>query len=165
MHALRYYYEFTKNKPMANKTTEIRARFLERKAFKLKDLVGVKPSAISKLALHGIRDADQMVEAGRTESDRRRLQEETGLSLDTILELVKMSDLTRIFGLKGIRARLYHDSGVDTIDKMATIDPDELIRVTSIFVHRSGFKGIPPTPKEAQFTVRAAKDLPRLVQY
>lgn len=165
MHALRYYYEFMQNKPMADKSTEIRARFLQKKAFKLKDLVGVKPIAVSRLAQYGIRDANQMVKAGQTESDRRRLQEETGLPLETILELVKMSDLTRIFGLKAIRARLYHDSGVDTVDKMARIDPLELIRVTSEFIRRTRFQGIPPTPKEAQFTVRAARDLPLLVEY
>lgn len=76
-----------------------------------------------------------------------------------------MSDLARIFGLKGVRARLYHDAGVDTVDKMSRTYPDELIRITTEFVKRTGFEEIPPTPKEAQFTVRAAKDLPRLVEY
>lgn len=65
MYALRYYYEFMKNKPMAKKTSEIRARFLKKTPFKLRDFVGVKPALIDKLAEHGIRDAGQMIGAGR----------------------------------------------------------------------------------------------------
>jgi hypothetical protein len=165
MHALRYYYEFMKNRPMAKKTDEIRARFLKRTTFKLKDFVGVKPTVIGKLAERGIRDTEQMLRAGRTESDRRNLSKNTGVPVESVLELVKMSDLARIFGLKGVRARLYHDAGVDTVEKMSRTNPDELIRITTEFVERTGFEGIPPAPKEAQFTVKAAKNLPRLVEY
>lgn len=165
MHALRYYYEFMKYKPMAKKTGEIRARFLKTAPFKLKDFVGVEPAVISELDQHGIRNTQQMLRVGRTEPERRNLSKDTGIPGDTIIELAKMSDLARIFGLKGVRARLYHDAGVDTVEKMSRTNPDELIRIATEFISKSGFQGIPPTPKEAQFTVKAAKNLPRLVEY
>ena len=165
MHALGYYYRFVQNDAMARKTDEIRTRYLERKPFRLKDFLGIKPSVIGRLAELGIRNTEQILGAARTESERKALAKDSGVSAEVILELVKMSDLARIFGLKGIRARLYHDAGIDTAEKMARMDPDELIRISGEFIKRSGFHGIPPTPKEAQFTVKAARDLQRVVEY
>jgi hypothetical protein len=33
------------------------------------------------------------------------------------------------------------------------------------FVQRTGFNGIAPLPKEAEFTVKEAKRLPRIIEY
>ena len=52
-----------------------------------------------------------MLKAGKTESMRRELSDKTGISLDELLELAKLSDLSRLGAVKTVRARLYHDSG------------------------------------------------------
>jgi hypothetical protein len=64
-----------------------------------------------------------------------------------------------------VRARLYHEAGFDTIDKMAACDPSEMRQRLADFIKKTGFKGIPPTPGEAQNTVTMAKYLKRLVKY
>ncbi|MDH5596160.1 MAG: DUF4332 domain-containing protein, partial [Candidatus Bathyarchaeota archaeon] len=81
------------------------------------------------------------------------------------LEFVKLSDLARILGIKGIRARLYFDAGVDTVEKMAEWNPKELRGMLIEFVERTGFDGIATLPKEAEFSVKKAKRLPRIVEY
>ena len=106
-----------------------------------------------------------MLEAGRTPQDRLALVEKTGVPLDVILEYVKLSDLARVPGTKGIRARLYHDAGVDTLEKMAGWDPVELRAMVISFVEQTGFDGIAPLPKEAASAVATAKRLPKLVEY
>ncbi|MFX1474618.1 MAG: DUF4332 domain-containing protein, partial [Promethearchaeota archaeon] len=96
---------------------------------------------------------------------RKALAERTSIPLEAILELVKLSDLARIEGLKGIRARLYYDAGVDTLDKLAQWDPEELRAMLQAFVERTGFDGIAPLPKEARNAVAKAKELPRIVEF
>jgi hypothetical protein len=64
-----------------------------------------------------------------------------------------------------VRARLYHEASLDTLDKMAAIEPEELRQKLVVFVEHTGFDGIPPTPKEVANTVAMASHLPRIVGY
>jgi hypothetical protein len=75
------------------------------------------------------------------------------LTVDSITELVKLSDLARIPGLKKVRARLYYNAGLDTVEKIAHWNPEEMRRMLCQFIKRTGFKGIAPLPKESASTV------------
>jgi len=163
--ALRYYFAFSGMKDIERLTSELREGRITRTPFKLAKFLGVKPDYVTKLASAGIRNADQMLKAGSTVKDRKTLSKETGVPLETILELVKMSDLSRIFGVKSIRARLYHDADVDTVEKMAQWDPKELGPMLIAFVERTRFNGIAPLPKELEFTVATARKLAKVVEY
>lgn len=132
---------------------------------KLKEFRGVSLDYINKLEAIGIRNVKEMIVAERTHNGRQELAARSGVPVDTILELVKLSDLARIQGVKGIRARLYHDAGVDTIEKLAEWKPEELITMLDKFVKKTRFNGIAPLPKEAKNTVEMAKRLPRIVEY
>jgi hypothetical protein len=162
---IRYYYEYTSNEAMCYLAGTLREQRIERTPFPLREFRGVDPEHVEMLAAGGIRNVKQMLEAGRTERDREALSEKAGVPPDVILELVKLSDLARIPGVKGIRARLYHDAGVDTIEKMAAWDPEALRGMVAEFVERTGFEGIAPLPAEARFTVTQAKRLPKVVEY
>jgi hypothetical protein len=163
--ALRYYYQYTSNEDMEYLASVLRQHRISRKPFALKDFRGVDLEYVEKLSAAGIRDVNQMLQAGRTPSNRQELAENTGVPVAIILELVKLSDLARLPGVKGIRARLYHDAGVDTIEKMAQWDPAELRAMLIGFVEQTGFDGIPPLPKEATSAVETAKALPKVVEY
>jgi len=163
--ALRYYYEYVLNELMCNVASELRQRRIKRVPFALKRFRGVNPEYLKKLATVGIRDVEQMLEVGRTMNGRQELSSKTGIPLDGILELVKLCDLARIPGVKGIRARLYHGAGVDNIKKMAEWDPKALRAMLIEFVDRTGFDGMAPLPKEAGFSVEKAEKLPKIVEY
>ena len=163
--ALGYCFEFVENDDMRELAGLLRAQRITRTPFPLKDFRGIDPDQAATLAEAGIRNVKQMLKAGRTPGDRQKLADETSLSLDVILEFVKLSDLARIPGIKCIRARLYHDAGVDTIEKMADWDPAELRAMLIEFVERTGFDGIAPLPGEAAFSVARAKGLPKVVEY
>jgi hypothetical protein len=164
---IRYFYEFCPNEEMAILAS---FRWNERMAgsgasLKLKEFRGVNAADLTKLEKMGIRNADDMIKAGQTPAKRKELSAKTGVPVATILELMKLSDLARIQGVKGIRARLYYDAGVDTMEKMAKWNPQELRAHLVEFVKRTGFKGIAPLPKEAKFTVETARRMPRIVEY
>jgi hypothetical protein len=165
LHSIHYYYEYNSNEKMLNLARNLRRQKITQKPFPLKDFRGVNPTHVKKLVNLGIRNVKDMLEAGRTRKKREELATKAGIPAEAILELVKLSDLARIQGVKSIRARLYHDAGVDTIEKMATWNPQKLRIMLIDFVEKTGFKGIAPLPKEAEFTVAEAKKLARIVEY
>lgn len=132
--------------------------------FKLKDFRSVDPAAVAALETRGIKNAEQLLAAGRTRVQRSALAKDTGLTDDTLLELVKLSDLARLPGVKGIRARLYYDAGVDSVEKMAGWEPEALRLMVTEFAIRTGFDGIPPLPKEVSSTVANAQKLPKILE-
>jgi hypothetical protein len=103
--------------------------------------------------------------SGLTNHDRKQLAQNTGIPENKILELVKLSNLARVGGLKKIRGRLYHDAGFDTLEKIANCTGDEIRQHLKEYIEKSKFKGIPPTPKEASRAVSMSKHLKRIVVY
>ena len=160
-----YYYEYTSNEEMRHLMGILREQRIERRPFPMREFRGINSEYVEKLAAVGVRNVKQMLEIGKTERGRAALSEETGVAGEVILELVKLSDLARIPGVKGIRARLYHDAGIDTIEKLAEWEPEELREMVAEFVERTGFEGIAPLPAEARFTIAQARRLPKIVEY
>jgi predicted RecB family nuclease len=137
----------------------------DRNIFKLSDFRGVNPEHVARLKTAGINNIEQMLAAGSTVAARQELAGRTGVPVSAILELASLSDLSRLDGVKAIRARLYYDAGVDTVEKLASFEPEELLRLTAEFVQRTGFEGIAPLPKEVLHTIEAARKLPKIVEY
>ena len=133
--------------------------------FHLKLMRGIDDAHIAALAEIRIKTTEQMLSAGRTSSDRKMLAEKTGIPASVIMELVKLSDLARLPGVKGIRARLYFDAGVDSVEAMARCETNALLKLTAAFVARTGFDGIPPLPKEVSSTIANAQQLPKVVEW
>lgn len=136
-----------------------------RPAFKLGQFRGVDQGHITALAAEGIVDVDQMITAGRTLQARRELAERTAIPLGRIEEYVKLADLSRLGCIKTVRARLYLEAGLDTIDKIAALTPEAFRQRVVEFVERTGFEGIATLPREAENTVRRAREIERLVAW
>ena len=162
--ALRYYYRYSQNDHLAAYTALQREKRIQRKPFLLKDFRGIHPDHLAALASIKIKNINQLLDAGNTVEGREKLAARTGIPSENILELVKLSDLARIPGVKGIRARLYFDAGIDTVEKMAASEVEDVLRITQDFVRETGFDGIAPLLAEVSFTIKTARDLPVLVQ-
>jgi hypothetical protein len=143
----------------------LREERIERIPFSLARFRGVDPAHVGALAAVGIKHVKHMIEAGRTPCARQALSDRTGVPVEAILELVKLSDLARIPGIKGVRARLYYDAGVDTIEELAAWKPEALRAMIVGFVERTTFDGIAPLPAETRSAVRQARRLPKAVEY
>lgn len=132
--------------------------------FKLRDFRGLDPIHVEALAARGIKTAERLLAAAATPFQRAVLAQETNIPTEAILEMVKLSDLARLPGVKGIRARLYYDAGVDSVAKMAAWEPEPLRLMVTEFVQRTGFDGIPPLPKEVSSTIANARKLPVILK-
>lgn len=163
--ALRYYFQFAGREELERLAGQLRRERIETRPAALKDFPGVDPGHLAALAAAGIRNAKQMMAAGRTPAERQTLAQKTGIPPDAILELVKLSDLSRLRGIRSIRARLYVDAGIDTVAKMAEWEPEALRQAIVEFVERTGFEGVPTLPAEARATVAQARRLPQVIEY
>jgi hypothetical protein len=160
--ALRYYFDFMGNRELSNLAGELRAERIKRKPFLVGNFRGVNIDYVAKLEAQSIENIDQMLDAGRTPSLRQKLAEQTGIPLEAILELVTLSDLARLGGVRSVRARLYHDAGLTT-ENLATWEPEDLHAMLVEWVEMNDFQGIAPLPKEVQHLVADARKLPKLV--
>ena len=161
------YFIFSGNAALAEVANRFRDEGVARTraAYKLRQFRGVKREDIARLEALGIASTEDMLRAGATPAARQELAEKAGLPLALILELVKLSDLSRVEGVKGIRARLYYDAGLDTLEKIARWEPEALRQMLVDWVARTGFDGIAPLPKELINTITAARRLPRVATY
>jgi len=130
-----------------------------RPEFPLKKFMGVDMYHVERLAGEGITTAPQMLETCRTATDRKALAKRAGIPQKAILELARLSDLTRIRAVRGVRARLYYNAGIDAVEKMAQWKPEKLREHVAEYIRTSGFSGIVPQPKEIQSTIDDAKKL------
>ena len=162
--ALRYYFDFVENADLSLLSGEMRAGRIKRKPFYIKNFRGVNQDHIARLEAIFIENIDQMLDEGRTPALRQVLSKRTGILHEDILELVKLSDLSRLGAVRSVRARLYHDAGL-TPEIIAAWEPDDLHAMLVEWVEETGFDGIPPFPKEVQHLVADARKLPPLVQY
>jgi predicted flap endonuclease-1-like 5' DNA nuclease len=167
LRAIALYYKFKSNSKLSSLASNLRSQRISavRKSFALGDFRGINRKYLALLEKEGITTADQILERGKTPESRKDLSVKTGIPLKSITEYVKLSDLSRIEGVKTVRARLYFDAGVNTLDKMASWDPVELRSMLVSYVERTGFNGIAPLPKELRNTVETAKRLRRIVDY
>ena len=132
--------------------------------FKLRHFLGVNRQYVTKLENIGVKTYGQMLSAGQTGEKRAILANQAGIPVEVVLELVKLSDLARLPGVKGIRARLYYAAGVDSVEKMAACEPKALLRLTADYVGQTGFEGIPPLPKEVSSTIDNSRKRPKVVE-
>jgi len=160
-----YYYEFLDDVVMVHTAAALRRERVEKTRFPLRQFRGVDTEHTDRLSASGIRFARDLQKEGRTPHARQDIANRTGVPLAVVEELVRLSDLARITGLKGIRARLYLDAGVTSVADLATRDPEQLVIELRKFVESTGFEGVPALPGEVRFCVTSAKQLPALIEW
>ncbi|MFX0152629.1 MAG: DUF4332 domain-containing protein [Candidatus Hodarchaeota archaeon] len=161
---VQYYYLF-KGVLNLHKTADEIKEWVQLEKYKLVNFEDINKEYVKMLRSIGIRTAKEMLEQGRTPTERTKLATQSGVPLDYILELVKLSNLARIGGLKKKRARLFYDAGLDTLDKIANLNVKDLIEKISEFVRKIDFKGRTCSLSEAEHAISMAKFLNRIVEY
>lgn len=162
--AIRYYYDYVSDDDMKAYAGRLREQRIVRSPFSLKKFRGVNQDYVHTLADAGIYNINQMLNESAVPKQRHELSKKTGIPEGAILEFAKLSDLARIPGVKGIRARLYYDAGIDTVEKIAAIEPEDLRNRIVKFVEETGFEGVATLPAEARYTVDKARSLPRILE-
>lgn len=135
------------------------------KPISLTKIPGVDDEVIEILASAGIKNSQQMYERGRTRSDRTDLARETDLSEKVIIDMVKMSDLSRIMGVGPVFTRTFLSSGVDTVEKVSTSDPQFLYDRMVEFYKEQGFEKIDFVIRDIEWCIKMAQKLPKSIEW
>jgi len=135
------------------------------KPVNLKDFPGISQDTIQKLETLGIGNTKQLFSLVKTPDDRQELGHKTGISGADILELTKLTDVSRIRWVGANFARLLVDSEWDTVEKVAQADYhqlyNELVRINKEKEYFKGMFGL----NDMKLCVNAAKLVPAAIQY
>jgi len=156
---IRTYYEFIQHEDMVMSASEW-MEYLQNETRKLGEFPKVNRDSVKKLSAMGITTVNQLLRAGNTREKLMGVSEQSGASQASVVELFKLSSLSRLPGLKKVRGRLFYEAGLDTLTEIAILEPEEVQQILKDFVDKTGFEGIAPTLGEAQVAVRMARFLP-----
>ena len=135
------------------------------KPFNLEKIPGVNPEYVERLAASGIKHTRHLFERAKFKDDRAELSRLTDVPDNDLLELVRLSDLARIWGVGPVFARLLYEAGVDTIEEFLKCSPEELSETLHAINNEKHYTPIMPTAKDIGYCVELAKHLPRVVEY
>lgn len=96
---------------------------------RLDKLPGIQSEYLDKLDRVGIRNTKQLFMAAQDTGPREQLAEETGIPVDALDELVGLSDLSRIYGVGPVFARMIYDVGVHTVREFLDNTADDFVRI------------------------------------
>ncbi len=141
------------------------ARSFKPKVVPLREMVGVDDESVEKLEAIGITHSKHLFDRGRTKEARERLSASSGVPMDELLVLVKLSDLARIRGLGGAFVRLFYEAGADTIESLSKWKPEKLSQaVVKLNKEREITKWV-PSLKDVKQYVEMASALAKVIRY
>jgi hypothetical protein len=153
------YYEFKQLESM-EKTSREWMEYVQNETRKLREFPKVDLDSVKKLSAIGISTVNQLLRAGSTPEKQEGLSQESGAPRDAILEIFKLSQLSRLPGLKKVRGRLFFEAGLDTLTSIAALEAEDVQTLLQDYIDRTGFDGSAPTLSEAQVAVTMARFLP-----
>ena len=158
--AIRTYYEYKQLTEMKKSSWEL-MEFIQNETRKLGEFPKVDQDSVKKLSAIGISTVNQLLRKGNTLGKRQALAKSSGAPLDSISELFRLSQLSRLPGLKAVRGRLFYEAGLDSLDTIAALNAEEIHRQLQDYIDRTGFGGSAPTVSEAEAAVTMAQFLPK----
>ena len=166
LYVLMNYFHFLGNKELLGHANTLRDERTKktRRIFPIKEFLSINQDHVKKLAAIGIKNVEQMLEKGRTRKQREQLSKQLDIPEEAILELVKLSDITRIGYVKKKLSRLYYDAELDSPAKIAEFEPKQLHAFFVKFVEESGWDGMVPNPKDLVNNIRNARKLSEIVE-
>jgi hypothetical protein len=132
---------------------------------KLRDFTGISDAAITRLEKMGVKDTLKLYPHITDAAKRQELANKSGISYPEILELTKLTDLSRIKWVGATFARMLVDLGYDSVEKASKADPIVLHQqINQISKEKAIYKGQIGL-NDIRIFVEAAKDVPLEIEY
>lgn len=132
---------------------------------KISEFTGIQTETIKKLEKIGIKDTLKLYDKIVNVKTRNELAQTTGISEAEILELTKLTDLSRIKWVGVTFARMLYTIGTDTVEKASKADPLELHKlINQVNKEKNLYKGQIGL-NDIKIFVNAAKEVPLDIEY
>ena len=129
----------------------------------LADIPGISPVHIEQLSATGIKNSKHLLEQAHTKGDRHKLSLQTGVPIENLEELVKLSDMLRINGVGPVFARVILDAGFDNIEIFVNTPIEKLFIELKAAYLRKGYTRADFTERDVQYCAEYAKELPAII--
>ncbi|HUU48856.1 MAG TPA: DUF4332 domain-containing protein [Nitrosopumilaceae archaeon] len=132
---------------------------------KITEIEGIGPTYGEKLEGAGMKNSDDLLEAGKTPQGRKDLVEKTGISSKLILEWINLCDLIRIKGVGEEYSDLLEEAGVDTVVELSNRNAENLQKKMEEVNEEKNLVKKTPTLDQVTEWIVEAKTLPRVIEY
>ncbi len=132
---------------------------------RLRDFPGITIETITKLEQSGIKNTLKLFERVLNPELRKQLAEETGISNAEILELTKLTDLSRVRWIGHTFARMLYDIGFNTVEKLTQADPEDLHFKINTYNKEHGIYRGQIGLNDMKIVVNTARDVPQDIEY
>lgn len=132
---------------------------------RIKDFKTISKDTISKLESLGINNTLKLFDRVISPETRKKLAIDSGIDDKTLLELTKLTDLSRIRWVGTTFAGMLYDLGVDTVEKVIQSDPVDLhARLKQLNIEKNIFKGQIGL-NDVKILVNIANEVPLDIKY
>ncbi len=122
---------------------------------RLSSFQGVDNRAVTQLEKNGVRNSKQLFNKASVAEDRKKLSSELGVSEDSLKELIALSDLSRLYGVGPVFARIIYNIGIDSVKSLLRYSPEEVV---GIYEEQTNKKA-DFTVHDIRFTLEMAREL------
>jgi hypothetical protein len=134
------------------------------KPVNLADIPGIDPLLINKLKELGIKTTLQFFQFAETQKKRSKLSTELNLPVNSLNELAKLSDISRIWGVGPIFCRIFYETGTDTVEKISKATAEGLFRELNEVNKNKKYTKVKFTVKDVEQCIKAAQALPKTIE-
>lgn len=126
---------------------------------------GINSDTISKLQKVNLKNTRHLFEKVKTPDDREKLASELEISLDEIMELTKLTDLSRVKWVGPVFARIFVDSGTDTVEKMSQSDAEPLYKKLVELNQENRYTKSKFQESDVELCIKVSKLVPNTIKY
>ena len=122
-------HDFSKQSGLPENYLNVHRRMVSgyrQKPNRIKDFSCIEEDIVHKLEKIGIKNTFKLYEKILTKERRNELSGKTGISMNEITKITKLTDLSRIRWVNHTFAYVLLEAGYDTAEKVANADPQEL---------------------------------------
>lgn len=134
-------------------------------AYPIKDIQVIGPDAAEILKKEGIRTTLALLGKAKTQKQRLRIAEKTGLDEKRVLDWVTAADRMRVKGVGWEYAELLRAAGVKTVSELKFRNPRKLVDAMSEANKKRQLVRLLPSEKTVTRWINDAKALPAVVRY
>ncbi len=131
----------------------------------LEKFPGVEKNTVSKLNEVGIKNTAHLFKRIKTNADREKLSAEIGVNEEEILELTKLTDLSRVKWIGPVFARIFLDSGTDTVEKLSKSDAKTLYKNLVDINDEKGYTKAKYIENDVRLCIDVAQMVPKVIEY
>lgn len=137
---------------------------LKPKPVRLSEFPGLNERTLQTLSQLGIINTLHFFQQGSNRGQRKALSKATGLSLSELNEITKLADISRIHGCGPVFCRMFVETGIDSVEKIARSDAQTLYNALTRVNEEKQYTKANFTLHDLEMTVEFANRLPNTVE-